>query len=377
MTTYSRLTALLIVLLAWAVPARATPFFARTYHFPCITCHSGFPRLNAFGLAFKANNFRIPGAEKSAPLAWQKTIPLAMQIEPTQLNITSVPHITRFTDTQLLAGGLLTRTTAFYVHQSLWINARPVKFPSYEVWGQQVLSERQKIMLKAGQFELPFAYSPGINRTTSFSPLIFGAGLQGNDVRLGSPMRGLQLSGLARRLLRWYVADGAPSVLTPGNTIGKREFFGEFPDFFLRLSTPDLAHEVGVFTYLTQFPRNPADPSTGEHGQRYGLDARWLWRGNQLFGMLVYGEDSNPTGAGKKGVLRGGFFEIDRQFQPWWGLAGRWEIQSTDNGTGRVYLDAKTISLRVYISQNVKLIGEYQQLAHNRSATALEAAITF
>ena len=376
MTTYSRLTALLIVLVVWGGTARATPFFARTYHFPCITCHSGFPRLNAFGLAFKANNFRIPGAEKSAPLAWQKTVPLAMQIEPAQENFNS-PPIVRFTDTQLLAGGLLTRTTAFYVHQSLWINSTPVKFPSYEVWAQQVLSEREKILLKAGQFELPYAYSPGINRETIFVPLLFGAGLQRNDARLSSAIRGLQLSGLAPRILRWYLAGGAPSVLTPGNTIGRREFFGEFPDFFLRVSTPDLAHEVGAFAYLIQSPRDPSDSSTQQHGQRYGLDARWLWRGNQLFGMLVYGEDSDPTGKGKKGVLRSGFLEVDHQFKPWLGLAGRWEAQTTDNGTGRVYSDARSLSLRVYLNQHVKLIGEYQLLAHKQYATALAAAIAF
>ncbi|HLV78960.1 MAG TPA: hypothetical protein VKT32_01725 [Chthonomonadaceae bacterium] len=382
MTPYRRMTALWISLLVWGLLvwgglARATPFFSRTYHFPCVTCHSGFPRLNAFGLAFKANDFRIPGAEKTAPLAWQKTIPLAMQIMPTSEVFGPGTVQAPFTDSQILAGGLLTRSTAFYVHHSEWIDAKPLEFPSYEVWVQQVLSERQKIMLKAGQFELPFAYSPGINRTTVFTPLIFGVGLQGNDPRLGSAVRGLQLSGRAPRLLRWYVASGAPSVLTPGNTNGHREFFGEFPDVFLRVCTPDLEREIGLFTYLTQSPRNPADTSAEQHGQRYGLDARWLWRGNQVFGTFVYGEDSDPTGKGKKGVLRGGFIEVDRQIQPWWGLAARWETQSSNNGAGRVYSDARTLSLRVYMSQNVKLIGEYQSLAHHRYATALAAAITF
>src|SRR5579872_5111201 len=111
----------LILILACAGSASATPFFARAYGFKCQTCHSGFPRLNEFGLAFKANNFRIPGAERSAPMMWQKTIPLAVQVKPETIN--SAPGgVNQETDTQLLAGGLLSRTTAFYMHHTYFLD---------------------------------------------------------------------------------------------------------------------------------------------------------------------------------------------------------------------------------------------------------------
>ena len=145
----------MVVLVSLGRTAGATPFFARMYHTGCDTCHSGFPRLNPYGLAFRANGFRMPGGEKTAPLAWQKTIPLAVQIEPVYQRFSPGAQASQYTDTQLLAGGLLTRQTSFYVHHSLWIDATPTEFPSYEVWVQQVLSERGKVMLKLGQFELP------------------------------------------------------------------------------------------------------------------------------------------------------------------------------------------------------------------------------
>src|SRR5438270_6735229 len=88
-------------LLLLSQPVLATPFFARTYHMKCENCHSGFPRLNAFGLAFKANNFRIPGAEKDAPLAWERTIPLAAQVKPQIMHFHPGGITSQFTDTQV------------------------------------------------------------------------------------------------------------------------------------------------------------------------------------------------------------------------------------------------------------------------------------
>jgi hypothetical protein len=44
--------------------ANALPSFARKYGVGCGTCHSVAPRLNTFGLAFQANHFHWPGANK-------------------------------------------------------------------------------------------------------------------------------------------------------------------------------------------------------------------------------------------------------------------------------------------------------------------------
>ena len=45
-------------------PAQARPEFAAKFHFPCSKCHvnpaGGGPR-NAFGRAFEANGFKLPG----------------------------------------------------------------------------------------------------------------------------------------------------------------------------------------------------------------------------------------------------------------------------------------------------------------------------
>ncbi len=47
-----------------ALPAIAIPAFARRYKTSCTTCHTLPPQLNSFGLAFRANGYRLPAGEE-------------------------------------------------------------------------------------------------------------------------------------------------------------------------------------------------------------------------------------------------------------------------------------------------------------------------
>ena len=63
----SALPAVLALTLAviWLLPreAGAIPAFARQVHQKCSFCHVAFPKLNEFGLTFKANGYRLPGTQ--------------------------------------------------------------------------------------------------------------------------------------------------------------------------------------------------------------------------------------------------------------------------------------------------------------------------
>jgi hypothetical protein len=57
--------------------AKGLPLFARKNALPCTTCHFAFPRLNAFGMAFRQNGYRMPGQAGESP--WEsKEFPLAV-----------------------------------------------------------------------------------------------------------------------------------------------------------------------------------------------------------------------------------------------------------------------------------------------------------
>ncbi len=51
----------LLVVLATSSMAYAVPAFARKYQTSCQTCHIVFPKLNAFGVAFRLRGYRMPG----------------------------------------------------------------------------------------------------------------------------------------------------------------------------------------------------------------------------------------------------------------------------------------------------------------------------
>jgi hypothetical protein len=51
----------IVAVLGTATTAHAVPAFARKYQTSCQTCHAMFPKLNAFGEAFRLRGYRMPG----------------------------------------------------------------------------------------------------------------------------------------------------------------------------------------------------------------------------------------------------------------------------------------------------------------------------
>ncbi len=49
-----------LLLLGISLPASAFPIFARKYQTSCVTCHTVYPKLNAFGEAFRLLGYRLP-----------------------------------------------------------------------------------------------------------------------------------------------------------------------------------------------------------------------------------------------------------------------------------------------------------------------------
>jgi hypothetical protein len=57
-------------------PGQSLPLFARKYNLQCTACHFAFPRLNAFGRAFRQNGYRMAGALGNSP--WEdKDVPIS------------------------------------------------------------------------------------------------------------------------------------------------------------------------------------------------------------------------------------------------------------------------------------------------------------
>jgi hypothetical protein len=67
-----------IVLVVAPREASAIPAFARKYRTSCATCHVAFPKLNAFGEAYRIGGYQIPGGEEPVEMgseAWKRVWP--------------------------------------------------------------------------------------------------------------------------------------------------------------------------------------------------------------------------------------------------------------------------------------------------------------
>lgn len=181
-----------LLLLAVAVPpADAIPAFSRKYGTSCATCHVAFPKLNAFGEAFRRNGYRMPGGdeqyEKDEPVKlgaepWKELWPDAIwpgdlpYLPPVSLLVDSeymvepgaqVNNDFRFpSDVSVLTGGTFGDTVSFYGRINLVAPGEDLHV--HRLFGQlNGLFGTPLLNVSFGQFEtraLPFSSSRRLTR---------------------------------------------------------------------------------------------------------------------------------------------------------------------------------------------------------------------
>ena len=70
-----------LIYFAFPDRAEAIPAFARQVNAACVMCHTGFPKLNAFGFMFKQNGYRMPGMGDQGKFLWEQPMPLSGRID--------------------------------------------------------------------------------------------------------------------------------------------------------------------------------------------------------------------------------------------------------------------------------------------------------
>lgn len=259
---------ILIAIQTSAPRAMAIPAFARKYHTSCSTCHSNWPELNDFGLAFKLNGFKFPKDDESflkePPLmlgaqAQKEAFPYS--IYPGELPILPISfrYSGRLTYTSpqpppvTAAVGYVPSTDLFQPNTFTIIAASSLG-PSLEFWvdddlatagsganggmgdgyikannflGYYLHVPQNDLNVRFGQFELdlPFTQGRTINLTdyaiydetayvnpTGASPL---PGTTANPLTFASAQRGVEIGGSPHRGYTWWTVallDGANSL---------------------------------------------------------------------------------------------------------------------------------------------------------------------
>jgi hypothetical protein len=383
--------------------ALAIPAFARKYDVPCSLCHSAFPKLNDFGMAFRDNGFQM-GGDKDNPVNQPAAYwPIAIRTPVGYLytatnnqdvikNGISKLRTVRSGSVQdlgidLLSFGTLAPDMTYHIVLTV-----PGEVGLESAWIRlDKLAGTPLLNFKAGIFEpdIPFPTKRILTLTADYP--IYNYHPMGSTVEmsLDENQAGVELMGHEDTLgIRYSLA-----VLEGDNTeLGQKEPFS--PDLFESLTYRFSGQRVGLFAYqgaeATKFLADPLGTpieGTGYATRRFsrlGADAK-IHVGPVEFlilGMLgadpkqAIDTDGDPTNgiqaAARDGRYNGGFVEVNYHATPVLVLIGRYDTvknsQQSDPAVKRSEGDIEQMvfAFRYYLNisrrTDLALHGEYSQM---------------
>jgi hypothetical protein len=347
---------------------RAIPAFARKYGLPCSSCHEAWPKLSAFGQAFKDNGYQL-GNDRDAPIFQQPSYwPIALRITPNwhrESNNRAVvddpnnpggsmeqkltTHGFDLTGMDMLTAGTLAKNISFLLVPSA-DETGAFHFESANVRFSNLLGSSW-LNIKVGKFELDNLISEkriltlssngGFYQAYHFSPV---GGI--NTFGLGDNQLGVELMGHSKNDRTRYSVSLLSS--NDGNVDVPN---GHGYDAYLAVSQAFQAgslglQRVGAFAYIGRAPTyyltqgggtTPVDGFGQKSFYRAGLLGVWYIKKVDISTMWTHANDSaflatgtpanQPLPAGARGALwNGGMIETHYTVNPQLVLVNRYEL---------------------------------------------------
>lgn len=336
---------LLAMGMAWAArPAFAIPAFARKYETSCHTCHTAYPKLNPFGVAFRLRGYRMPGETedmvKEEPVSmgadankrmfpkslWPSSIPRTVPLSVDTQSAVVTEHDAESGETitndfkfpeglNLLAGGTFGDLISFFAEVEIELEDEEegteveVGVEHAEMHFNGPWGTGSKLNVKVGRFvpEISQPFSHGSVLTEggpavmfAFNPVGFhgsstvGAGGHhgggGSGIALPGGVDGIEIYGILNH--RFDYSVGVSNGIGPGD---ETRDGNESKDLFARLG-----YKIGGM------------PLDGE-GEDYVQDPK-NWREKSVrFGVFAYEGDGGDIFFEGTGHHAGSFVE-DREF---------------------------------------------------------------
>jgi hypothetical protein len=285
----TRTIALLLVLAAISLTASAIPAFAKKTGLRCSACHEAWPKLNAFGQAFRDNGYEVGNERDSpvyqSPLYWPAGVRYTPQwhrerngAEATDQSASGVQPVTTqgfdLSGIDLWYAGLLAKDISFLVlpssdeygnfHfesgwvrfdnllKSPWLN---VKTGKYEL--DMVVSEKRMLTLsQVGGIYQMYHYLPLIDaKAFAATPLAPGeTGASATGFGIGDNQLGIEIGGHSHNDYTRYTV----SVLTSSDgsvNLPTSKGYDTFMDVSRTLMVNSLGPQTfGAFNYIGQSP---------------------------------------------------------------------------------------------------------------------------
>jgi hypothetical protein len=354
--------AMLVLLVLGIRPTYSIPAFARKYKTSCMTCHNGFPKLNAFGEAFRRNGYQFPsgadaeavkedpvslgseGNKKAFPDAlWPGTIPGSSPISlflngEMDYNPKTDPRFTfggLGSDVEVVAGGTVGEDLSFWSQLALGSDGT-LELNRIFLTLSNIVGENDALNVRVGVFE-PNLFSFSTHRAwlegywLTTRPLSSGEGDMGWT--LEETQKGIELNGIMAGRFGWSagIVEGFGQAHTDKDYYLHATYkFGGFPlDGVVQGSAPenntkpyiDNSLTIGVFGYWGTASLGP-DPAGLTPDNKFGMvggDVNAFYDRCNLFGGFMVRHDGQPyledPGLGINSTVW--FAELDVTVYPW------------------------------------------------------------
>ena len=377
------------IIMAAADTASAIPAFQRRYGVECHFCHDGYPKLNQNGQRFKERGFRMAQEDPFDVGEWAKTVPLSVRATGNHTFIEDADGVTFAFFKGITAGNLGSRVS-YWVDDGLFWQDLPDDAPDDadsfthtkpdNAWGRIELVQNGKLYLKGGRFELDLPF------TQARTPQLFGYDIYTANTgeeydAIGLYQEGAELGGTLPGDARWSAA-----VVKGRNAPGASDINEEAGNFdanvFLRASKRFTRNKIGAFAYIGR-NKIPVDSANVIENDllRLGADADVRAGKLNVYGVFMYGRNSDAFGVGVSQSFTGGFLQSDYEVHDAVRLTLRFNVVNQPTSVAPSSKETFTSvfpGVRVYIRERLRLAFEWGFQSDERpDIGAVQAELAF
>ena len=341
--------------------ADAIPYFSRKYATPCTMCHIQFPRLNATGMTFKQNGYRLKGEE--GEYLWQdKFFPVSgMAVFNYKMvnrkgggwggkdgsqNIFSVDEM------EFFSGGSLAPRVSYYISFGSEEEMDFAPGVAFVIFND--IAPESKANIKAGKFYNEFFYLADKRRFT-LEPYMAPVTRTQYGVELNGEFQsqGIRYAfGAANDEMTTGTATDGTEITAPGQTTPKFKDVSNDIRAFYGWATYSIAGQtLGIRGYTSK-----AGPGFGVVENHTQVDTNLNLQFPPFLLTLAYYAQSNVDGEKGNNQINA-LTELNLLAGPQLIFNLRYELQDEDKFDKK---DSKYIlNANYYIAPNIGLVGEY------------------
>ncbi|HEY9086510.1 MAG TPA: hypothetical protein VIN40_11345 [Candidatus Tyrphobacter sp.] len=182
-------------MLAETAPARAIPLFAREYGVTCEKCHTVIPHLNAFGAAFLASGYRIPGVRPGPTLPFSAKMNLvdSSERQGSGPDGTGLPKAI-VDEVEMFAAGAIGSRASYLFEQYAVDGGEPgLTRDAWVIDRVNPWDARIPVYAQAGSFTLPLPVDPETFRETYQGYTLYEQSVGGNPFNFFEPKIGIRI----------------------------------------------------------------------------------------------------------------------------------------------------------------------------------------